>query len=217
MLDSFKGAIFDMDGTLVDSMWIWGKIDEDYLRKHGAEVPEDLHDAITSFGFYETALYFKKRFSIADTPEEIMEEWNNMALHEYTYNVKLKPGAKEYLNFLKAAGVRIALATSNSKPLLELALSHNNVLHLFDTIVTTDEVKRSKNFPDVYLLAAERLCITPADCVVFEDILPAVMGAKAAGMRVVGVYDEAAAYQKDDILLQTDYYIYDFNCLMKNT
>lgn len=210
MLKDIKAAIFDLDGTLVDSMWIWEKIDIDYLQLKGFELPEGIRDDIAHLSFEETAVYFKKRFNIEESIEEIMEDWHNMALEEYTHSVKLKSGAKDFLNLLRANNIKIALATSNSTTLLEIALKNNGIYEYFDVITTTNEVSRGKDFPDVYLLTAQKLNVDPSNCIVFEDILPAVMGAKAAGMKVIGVLDKAAAHQWKDILNTADRTIENF-------
>lgn len=207
MLENIKGAIFDMDGTLIDSMWIWSKIDVDYLTKRNIPVPPNLKDDIEHLSFYETAKYFKEKFNISDSIERIMDDWNNMAYTEYVNNVTLKPYAKQFLDILKKLNIKIALATSNCTLLLEAALKTLNIYDYFDVIVTTDEVERGKAFPDVYLLAAERLNLKPSECIVFEDILPAVKGAKSAGMTVVGVHDKYSENQKDGILKHADKYI----------
>lgn len=189
MLRDIKGAIFDMDGTLIDSMWVWDKIDVDFLKKRDIELPSDLRENIEHLSFDDTAEYFKKRFNLKDSTDEIKNEWTNMAYYEYAHNVTLKPYVKEYLSMLKSYGIKIGLATSNSILLLETVLKKHNIYKFFDNITTTNETGKNKNFPDVYLLSAKRLNIVPWSCIVFEDILPAVLGAKAAGMKVVGVFD----------------------------
>ena len=199
MLNNIHAAIFDLDGTLIDSMWVWEKIDVDYLAAKGFKMPEDLRDDIAHLSFQDTAIYFKNRFKLKESIDEIREEWNAMALKEYKYNVKLKPGAEEFLKLLKRNGVKIALATSICSPILDIALESNAMAEYFDIIVTTYEADRGKDFPDIYLLAAEKLAVKPENCIVFEDILPAVLSAKKAGMKVVGVMDKAAAHQHEEI------------------
>ena len=211
MLTNIKAAIFDLDGTLIDSMWVWGKIDEDYFKRRNMNLPEDLKSQIEHLSFDETAAYFKNNFDISDTIEEIKKEWMDSAYIEYLNNVKLKPGVVEFLSLLKTLNIKIGLATSNSKALLETGLNANGIYHYFDSITLTDEVSRGKNFPDVYLLAAERLGVKPEECIVFEDILPAVKGAKAAGMKVVGVYDDFSKEQKEDIINHADRYIVEYH------
>jgi HAD superfamily hydrolase (TIGR01509 family) len=211
MLTNIKAAIFDLDGTLIDSMWVWGKIDEDYFKNRNMDLPENLKSQIEHLSFDETAAYFKRNFNIPDTIEEIKKEWTDCAYIEYLSNVKLKPGVIEFLSLLKTLNIKIGLATSNSKALLEAGLKANDIYHYFDSITLTDEVSRGKNFPDVYLLAAERLGVKPEECIVFEDILPAIKGAKAAGMKVVGVYDEFSKEQREDIINHADRYIIEYH------
>ena len=169
MIENAKAAIFDLDGTLVDSMWLWDKIDTTYLNSLGIDKPSDLKKEITHLSFDKTAEYFKKRFNIPNSIESILKTWYNMSYNEYTNNIKLKPGAKEFLEYLSNKGVKIGLATSNSIILVETCLKSNNIFNLFDKITLTSEVSRDKSFPDVYLLAAEKLNVSPKDCIVFED------------------------------------------------
>lgn len=215
MFKDIRAAIFDLDGTLIDSMWVWEKIDVDYLRKRNIDMPKDMRNDIAHLSIEETAKYFKNRFGLPDSLEEIMAEWHEMAFEEYSNNIGLKQGAKSFLDTLKKNNIKIGLATSNSKPLLEVVLKKNGIYHYFDTITTTNEVLRGKNFPDVYLLAAQKLKVSPQDCLVFEDILPAVQGAKSAGMKVVGVEDQSSLHQKKEIIVAADMFISRYQELSK--
>jgi HAD superfamily hydrolase (TIGR01509 family) len=208
-----KGAIFDLDGTLIDSMGVWNKIDYDFLAKRGISLPEDLGHAIKSLSFKETALYFKDRFNLQESIEDIMNEWSVMAFNEYAFNIKLKPGVDKFLSKLKAKGIKIALATVTGQKLLKAVLENNGIFKYFDAVSTTSEVARGKSFPDIYLLSAEKLGLKPEECVVFEDILPAVLGAKAAGMKVIGVYDKCSENERHEIEGHADRYICSFNDL----
>jgi HAD superfamily hydrolase (TIGR01509 family) len=209
-----KAAIFDMDGTIIDSMWVWKKIDIKYLQKRNIEVPLDLKECIEDKGFSQVAQYFKDRFGITDSIEKIQDEWNNMAFYEYSHNVYMKKGVKEYINKLKSLGIKIGLATSNCQLLIDAALKSNKIDNLFDSITISDEVTRGKNFPDIYLLAAKKLGVSPKECVVFEDILPAVKGAKAAGMRVVAVHDADSECYRDEMTSLSDLYIYEYESFL---
>lgn len=207
MLENIKGAIFDLDGTLVDSMWVWSKIDIDYLKSKGHALPENLNSEICHLSFTQTANYFKERFSLSDSIDTILKDWNNMAYNHYSENVKLKDGVKEFLDKLKENNIKIALATSNSVPLLEACLKNNGIYDYFDSITTTDEVSNGKNCPDVYLLAAKKLNLNPKNCIVFEDILPAIKGAKAADMTVIAVSDKHSLNDLDEIINHSNKYI----------
>ncbi|AWK50134.1 HAD family hydrolase [Clostridium beijerinckii] len=214
MLNDIKGAIFDLDGTLVDSMWVWTQIDVDYLRMKGHSMPKNLRNEIVHLSFSQTAVYFKEKFNLDDSIEKISEDWHAMAFNHYSNNVKLKLGVKDFLNMLKSLKIKIALATSNSIPLLEACLKNNEIYDYFDSITTTDEVSTGKDCPDVYLLAANKLGIHPKDCLVFEDILPAIQGAKAANMKVIAVEDTECLDSKEDLLKYADKYIHSFEELL---
>lgn len=213
-MNTIKAAIFDLDGTLVDSMWVWEQIDIDFLKSKGYTPPKDLKDDITHLTFRQTAEYFKDRFNLSDSIDEITATWNNMAYDFYSSKVKLKEGVIPFFNKLKSLNIKIGLATSNSLPLLEATLKNNGIYHLFDAITVTDEVKKSKENPDVYLLCANKLNVSPKNCVVFEDIIAAVNGAKLAGMKVIGIYDKASEDQKEILTQTCDRYILNYNELI---
>lgn len=214
MFKDIKAAIFDLDGTLVDSMWVWSSIDDEYLESHGHTTPKNLNAEINHLSFTQTAQYFKERFKISDSIETILKTWNAMALNHYKNNIKLKPGVKEFLDKLKYNNISISLATSNSQELLQACLKSNGIYEYFDAITTTDEVERGKNFPDVYLLAANKMNVDPNNCAVFEDILPAVQGAKAANMKVFAVKDDACVNTKEELTEYADMYINSFSDLL---
>ena len=213
-MKQYKGAIFDLDGTLLDSMRVWDDIDIAFLKKRGLEVPPDYQEAITPLGFLEAARYTIRRFGFPETPEELIQEWHQMAVDAYTYEVELKDGAAEYLRYLKEKGIRMAVATSSSPELYEPALKRNGIYEYFKAFVTVSEVKRGKGFPDIYEKAAEKLSLPPETCVVYEDILKGVEGAKMDDFYVVGVEDIHSSYEKNEIMQLSDRYILSFEELL---
>lgn len=214
-MNKFKAAIFDLDGTLIDSMGIWKVIDEEYLNTYGFDVPENLQEEITHLTIIETAMYFKEKFNIKDDIETIINTWNDMAYNHYSNTIKLKEGVIEFLYYLKSNNIKIGLATSNTQPLLEATLKNNNIYDYFDSITISEEVGVSKANPDIYLLSAQKLNVDPKDCIVFEDIVQAVKGAKLAGMTVYSIYDESSADQKDELIKVSDKYILNYLELIK--
>lgn len=206
--------LFDLDGTLVDSMWIWKSIDIEYLGRFGLELPEDLGSSIEGMSFSETALYFKERFSIPDSVEEMKADWNRMAWLKYTREVPLKPGIREFLTLYRGRGVKMAVATSNSRELAEAVLAAHGLTEFFDVIVTGCEVFHGKPWPDIYLAAAEKLGVKAGECLVFEDIVAGIQAGKNAGMQVAAVEDEYSLYQSKEKKEMADYYIADYNLLL---
>ncbi len=128
MLENKKAVIFDLDGTLVDSMWIWREIDIRFLGKYGLEVPQGLNDKLEGYSFHETAVYFKEHFPLPLTIEEIMGTWNRMASEIYINEIRLKEGVKEFIELLKKQNMKLGIATSNSRKLAKDCLRSNGIL-----------------------------------------------------------------------------------------
>ncbi|MDE5951108.1 MAG: HAD family phosphatase [Acetatifactor sp.] len=209
-----KAFLFDLDGTLVDSMWIWKKIDIEYLGRFGLELPDNLQASIEGMSFSETALYFKERFSIPDSLEEMKADWNRMAWEKYTQEVPLKPGVRDFLTYYRARGVKMAVATSNSQELAKAVLAAHGLSDFFDTVVTGCEVAHGKPWPDIYLEAAARLGVDAGECLVFEDVVAGIQAGKSAGMKVAAVEDAYSLYQSLQKRELADYYITDYNLLL---
>lgn len=206
----FRAVIFDLDGTLLDSMGVWESVDIGFLARRGIEVPTDYAKAVSALNLREAAEYTIKRFLLPDTTEALIEEWSGMALHEYTHNVMLKPYAGEYLEKLRACGVRLGIATGSSGLLFEPALRNNGIHMMFDVISATADTVRGKEYPDIYLHTAAQLGVQPGMCLVYEDIPQAIRSAKQAGMTVYGVYDKFAEDHWEEIESIADGTLYDF-------
>lgn len=210
MLQDIKAVIFDLDGSLVDSMWIWKHIDIEYLGRFGIEIPDGLQKDIEGKSFSETAVYFKERFQIPDSLEKMKEDWNKMAWDKYVHEVMLKPGAGDFLNYCIGHGIKLGIATSNSRALVEAVADARGFGKNFDCIMTACEVEKGKPSPDIYLAVADRLGVDPVQCLVFEDITAGIMAGKNAGMRVCAVEDTYSLHQTEDKKKLADYYIRDY-------
>lgn len=216
MKNDFCAAIFDLDGTLVDSMWIWRDIDIEYLGRHGIPFDETLQSRIDGLSFHETAVYFKETYGITESLEEIQAEWNDMAMEYYRTKVFPKEGAIEYLKDLRKKGIKTGIATSNSMELLTAVLEATGLSEYLDSIHTACEIKKGKPAPDIYLLVAEDLGVNPADCMVFEDIIPGIQAGHNAGMRVCSVYDRNSEDRMEEIIAMSDYHIRSFTELLES-
>ncbi|MDF1494053.1 HAD family hydrolase [Caproiciproducens sp. CPB-2] len=214
-MKELKGAIFDLDGTLLESMGIWAQIDQRFLAKRGIPLPDDYVEKVTPMNYRDAAAYTIARFSLPETAAEVIRDWKEMSEQAYRFEIALKPRAGEFLRKLKSRGVRLAVATAQAPELYEPALKNNGVFDLFDAFAHLGEVERGKGFPDIYLLAAQRLGLSARDCVVFEDISAGIRGAKAGGFRTCGVYDPYSDYEKETILREADRYIDSFAQLLE--
>lgn len=210
MLENIKAVIFDLDGSLVDSMWIWRDIDIEYLGRFGIELPKELQTEIEGKSFSETAVYFRERFDIPDSLEQMKEDWNRMAWDKYMNEVMLKPGADVFLHHCLDKGIKLGIATSNSRQLVEAVANARGFGKDFDCIMTACEVEKGKPSPDIYLAVADKLGVEPEECLVFEDITPGIMAGKNAGMRVCAVEDDYSMHQIEEKKALADYYIRDY-------
>ena len=197
--DNIDAAIFDLDGTLIDSMWMWYRIDEEFLGQFGCPVPADLQKSIEGMSFTETAEYFKNRFTFLPySVEQLKTIWNQMAYDKYSREVTTKPGLMEYLKFLKQKGIKTGIATSNSRELAEAAVKNLGLMPYFDSIRTSCEVEKGKPAPDIYLLVAKDLGARPANTLVFEDVPAGLMAGNSAGMITCAVADEFSAHMENE-------------------
>lgn len=214
MLQDIKAVIFDLDGSLVDSMWMWRAIDIEYLGRFGIPLPEDLQSRIEGMSFSETAVYFKEHFPIPDSIDQIKEDWNCMAWDKYANEVPLKPGIPEFLECCREEGIKLGIATSNSRQLVENIAKVHNLRDYFSCIMTGCDVAHGKPSPDIYLAVAEGLDCPPSQCLVFEDIIPGIQAGKAAGMRVCAVEDAYSVNDRERKKALADYYISDYYAIL---
>ena len=184
-----RASIFDVDGTLLDSMSVWDDIGERYLMSLGISAREGLHDVLNTMSLEQGAAYLKEEYQIDKPISQIVKEVLKIVSDFYRFEAPLKPGVKETLEWLKSSGIRMVIATSGDKELVEAAMERNGVSQYFERIYTCTEVGAGKDEPEIYLKAAGFLQTEPENIAVFEDALHAAETAKTVGFMVVGVYD----------------------------
>ena len=211
----FQCAIFDLDGTLINSTGVWNKVDEDFFNRRNVIMPPEFPQVIKTHTLMSGAVYIKDRLSLPESPEDIVKEWHDAAVFAYHNEVRIKPYVKELLELLKNSyGYKIGLATSNTHELYDQCLINNGIYDYFDSFTQSDEVERLKGFPDIYEKSAERMGVPKEECIVFEDVYQAVKGARMGNFFTVAVEDSASAGDREEIIKIADVYIKSFRELV---
>lgn len=205
----FRAAIFDFDGTIADTASLWREVDLAFLGKRGLPYDEEYPRRLSALGFKGGAMYTISRYGLDEDPDDICDEWNRMGRALYRTRVELRPGAGDYINALRGAGIPVALATTNDEQVLD-SMEKVDIRGLFDVRVHGAEVARSKDFPDIYLEAAARMHVPPTECVVFEDIVPGLLSAKEAGMLTCGVLSGDPTQVTSEIRRSADLFLSDW-------
>lgn len=203
MID-FKGAIFDMDGTLLDSMIIWDTVAIDYLQSQGIKPCDDIYEAVRSMSIQQVCEHFCSAYGLKLTNEEITRGINKMVEDFYFNRAPLKPGVTQALEHLYQAGIKMCVATATDRYLVEAALKRTGILNYFEKIFTCTEVGSGKDKPDIFLQACGYLGTDICDTVVFEDALYAIKTAKESGFRVIALYDASCDTKQDTIKALAD-------------
>lgn len=203
--------IFDMDGTLLDSMHLWRDIDHQYLKQHGVTYNDEQLDVIKNMTNRECADYFIHTFHIQKDPEQIMQEWAAMAKSSYENELPLKPYAAEYLKCISKRQEKMILATSCDRNFAAAAMKRLNVLHYFEAIITTTELGVGKDDPAFFSQCAAFLNVEPQHCIVYDDLNTAICCAASLGMKTIGVYDASSHDDQPKIKANADLMITSFS------
>lgn len=204
-----KCAIFDFDGTLFDSMYIWDNVADTYLRSLGKTPTSTLREDVRALSLYQSACYFKKEYDLSLSTNEIVTGVNQIIERYYLYEVLPKAGVVEFLEQLKNSGVTMCIATATDRYLIESALKRCKMEHYFDAIFTCGEVGHGKDEPVIFRKAMESFDADLVETLVFEDALHAVCTAKADGFTVIAVADDSEMRQSE-IYTLSDFYIESF-------
>jgi len=188
------------------------------LEKYHLEEPENFHEGMEGKSYSETAQYFLDLFpELPHTKQELEDEWHEMAFEIYTKELQLKKGAYDFIVDMHKVGIKLGIATSNSRDLAEGLLMNTGVWQYLDAVWTSDEAKAGKPAPDVYLKVAESLGVKPERCLVFEDVPNGILAGINAGMKVCAVEDPFSKPQEERKKELADYYIQDYDDIKNNT
>ena len=193
-----KLAIFDLDGTLIDSTCLWGDIDKEFFNRRGMEVPQDYGRNIAHLGLKAAAKYTKDTYFPNENVEDMMDEWTQLSIEAYAHNIPLKEGAKETLDYFYKNNVPLALATANSQELYLPCLKRLGIDKYFSFIIDVTTCKEGKNSPEIYDRASDHFNVKREETVIFEDMILPMKTAFKAGYNVVGVYDYHSVKDKKD-------------------
>lgn len=187
-----KGAIFDVDGTILDSMWVWDSLSIDYLLSMGINPRKNLNKCLKSLSFEEGCLYIKKTYELEISLDKIKKDMEATLADYYANYFDLKPYVLETLEELKNKNVKIAIATAIDEDLVSMALNRHGILDYFEFIQTEQNVGLSKSNPEFFKVAINRLGIEPNNIWVFEDALHCIISAKKCNLNVVAIKDKSA-------------------------
>ena len=205
-----KAAIFDVDGTLFDSMPYWKDVGKIFLESQGIRPKEDLARILLTMSMEEGCRYIIENYVPSLTEEEALQGIINTMNDAYCNKIPLKKGVKELLIKFKEDNIPVVIATATNKGLLEIALQRLGIRDYIQEIFTCSEYKTSKSVPDIYLIACDYLKTKPEETIVFEDTLVAITTATNANFVTVGIQDEASFLDAEKIKEKTPYYIEDF-------
>ena len=215
-----KLLIFDLDGTLLDSMNVWNKVDIDFLGRYGYEVTPDYTDVVKRASIDDAALYTQQRYKIPLSPAEIIAEWDKMVSGFYKDEVDLKPNVLPYLEEAKRLGFKMGVATALTRTNAVAGLVRNNILGIFDAVITLEDVGKmiNKSSPDIFIkvlnyVNAMGSSITPSQTLVYDYVAVAAGGARSGGFLTCAVYDEIGCgdpLKWESFAAECDYSVKDF-------
>ena len=203
-MHEFKGAIFDMDGTLLDSMPVWKRLTQGYLKQFGVHITDQDYAVTEGYSQPQVAQYFADRYPELPDAQSLMDGMDRLISARDEAIAKPKEGVLDFLEGLRRRGVKMAIATLTARRHAEKALRDRDMLDYFEFMLTIEDVGISKREPDIYLQAAARMGLEPASCVVFEDAPYACATARRAGFRVCGMVEPAYAAGEDELRASSD-------------
>lgn len=208
---AIEAVIFDFDGTLADSMGVWEQIDIEFFGKYNLPLTRENTEVITTLGFEGGSKFVREVLGLNRTEQEIVDEWNDMAVPHYAHDVSFKPGAREFLEWLGGRGIPMGICTSNQRRLVNATLENNDAMHFFSHMTCTNEVGLPKRDPEAFLHASRAMGVDPATTLVLEDTAPCAAAAREAGFTVIGVLDGHVQQDVEGLRAACDIFIESFD------
>lgn len=205
-----KGIIFDVDGTLLNSMHIWNELGNRYLQTIGLEPEEGLASVLFPMSVEESSIYLKNRYKLSDPVDKIVKDTIALIDDFYHYEAVPKNGLLPYLDWVRSREIPMIIATSGDREVLNKALARLEIADFFSGILTCSELGTNKREAKIYLKAAEHMGTPPKGTAVFEDVLHGLQAAKSEGFITIGIEDSFSEQDRDQIIKTADYYIRDF-------
>ena len=206
-----KGIIFDVDGTLLDSMHIWGELGKRYLSFVGIEAKPGLAKILFPMSLDESSEYLKNEYYLPDSVEKITEDTIEILSNFYRYEATPKKGAVDFIKRMQNRNIPMAIATSGDRRILDTALERLGISDCFTAILTCSDLKTNKREPIIYLRAAELLGTKPEETAIFEDVLHAIKAARSAGFITYAVEDISSMQDRKEIKRTADFYLQDLS------
>ena len=210
-----EAVIFDMDGTLIDSTGLWHEIDKKFFARRNMELPKDYAQKIVHLGLKQAAIFTKKEYGIEETPEEIIQEWRQMAIDFYVNEVQLKDGALELLKIFKDKGLKLAIATANDAELYMPCVNRLKIASYFDFIDDVNVSQKGKEDGKIYLDLVDKMESKPENTLVLEDMPTCLKTVHGIGFPTIAVFDKASEKYEEEKRSNSDLFINNFNELIK--